>query len=182
MKGRTLSGKRMNFTSPIFCRLAQWLAFLDATLFRLGVIFVKTKSTVYSVQREHLKNAINHKSFFASGAMLVIDPISLLTLQSIGLAEEVAQGVGRLGITQSTIDLLSKEVHGGFTRRAFMKLKSEGDWRHEFTENKLLIMFCRWSLFSNGLTKTATFYLGPLQATPHGKTEQNSVRLLVNNA
>ena len=59
----------------------------------------------------------------------VVDPISLMTLDALGLRDEVIKVLGRLGIAQSTVDLLSDTIHKRKTvdRRGFMRLSKEGD-------------------------------------------------------
>ncbi len=40
------------------------------------------------------------------GALVVIDPISLFTIHSLGIADDVVSNIGKLGIAQSTLNLL----------------------------------------------------------------------------
>ena len=56
------------------------------------------------------------------GGLVVIDPISLITLHHLGVADDVARLLGQFGIAQSTIDLFQSMVemaqglqHEGFT-------------------------------------------------------------------
>jgi hypothetical protein len=58
----------------------------------------------------------------------VVDPISLMTIHALSLADEVVSTVGRLGIAQTTIDLLTETLHkrSAIDRRGFMTLTREG--------------------------------------------------------
>lgn len=71
----------------------------------------------------------------------VIDPVSLMTIHALSLADEVVSTVGRLGIAQSTIDLLTETLHrrGAISRRGFMTLTKEGQHfvRREVTEGEV---------------------------------------------
>jgi hypothetical protein len=68
----------------------------------------------------------------------VIDPVSLMTIHALSLADEVVSTVGRLGIAQATIDLLTETLHkrSAISRRGFMTLTKEGQHfvRREVTE------------------------------------------------
>jgi tetratricopeptide (TPR) repeat protein len=62
-------------------------------------------------------------------AKLIIDPISLLTIHALGVADDVVSTVGRLGIVQSTVDLLT-EMHLKdmcINREGFMRLTKFGE-------------------------------------------------------
>ena len=68
----------------------------------------------------------------------VVDPVSLMTIHALSLADEVVSTVGRLGIAQATIDLLTETLHkrSAIDRRGFMTLTKEGGHfvRREVTE------------------------------------------------
>lgn len=65
----------------------------------------------------------------AAERSFVIDPISLMTVHALGIADDIVQTVGRLGIVQATIDLLTETLHrrGGIGRKGFMTLTKEKD-------------------------------------------------------
>jgi tetratricopeptide (TPR) repeat protein len=71
------------------------------------------------------------------GGIVVIDPISLITLHHLGVADDVVRILGKFGIAQSTIDLFHGmiEMSHGFQREGFATVaveKGQGIW-HEFT-------------------------------------------------
>lgn len=72
------------------------------------------------------------------GVKWVVDPVSLMTIHALSLADEVVSTVGRLGIAQATIDLLTETLHkrSAISRRGFMTLTKEGQHfvRREVTE------------------------------------------------
>ena len=55
---------------------------------------------------------------------LVVDPIALMTIHALRIADEVVATVGRLGIAQSTIDVLTETLHKrtAISRKGFMTL------------------------------------------------------------
>lgn len=72
---------------------------------------------------------------------LVIDAVSLMTIHALSLADEVISTVGRLGISQATIDLLTETFHKRtcISRRGFMTLTKEGETfvRRDVTEEQV---------------------------------------------
>ncbi len=60
---------------------------------------------------------------------LVVDPVSLMTIDWLGIRDDVVRIVGRLGIAQATIDLLSETLHKrrAVNRDGFLTLDKEGD-------------------------------------------------------
>jgi len=60
---------------------------------------------------------------------LVVDPVSLMTAHALSLADEVVRTVGRLGISQSTIDLITEMFlkQMCINRDGFMRLRKEGE-------------------------------------------------------
>jgi tetratricopeptide (TPR) repeat protein len=71
------------------------------------------------------------------GGLVVIDPISLITLHHLGVADDVVRILGKFGIAQSTIDLFQAmiEMSQGVQREGFATLgveNGQGVW-HDFT-------------------------------------------------
>lgn len=62
-------------------------------------------------------------------AQFVIDPVSLLTIHALGIANSVVESVGRLGIVQATIDLLIEALHKRTVihRTGFSNFKKAGE-------------------------------------------------------
>lgn len=58
----------------------------------------------------------------------VVDPVSLMTIHALSLADEIVSTVGRLGVAQATIDLLTETLdkRRAINRRGFMTLTKEG--------------------------------------------------------
>jgi len=75
------------------------------------------------------------------GVMLVVDPVSLMTIHALGLADEVVSTVGTLGIAQATNDLLNKTLHKrtAISRKGFMTVEPRGESfvRREVTEEEM---------------------------------------------
>ena len=61
------------------------------------------------------------RSWRRKDSQLVIDPVALLTIHALGVADEVVKTAGRLGVTQSTIDLITETMlkHSAIHRRGF---------------------------------------------------------------
>lgn len=81
-------------------------------------------STGTSEEQKAAKEALDNNS-----ATFVIDPVSFLTIHALGIADEVVKAVGRLGIVQATIDLLTETQHKrtAINRTGFMQFNKEGD-------------------------------------------------------
>jgi tetratricopeptide (TPR) repeat protein len=75
----------------------------------------------------------------SAGRTLVIDPISLITIHNLGLADAIVQVTGQLGVAQSTADLLNNELHRrkASGRDGFLTIGKEGGQfvRHEVTRD-----------------------------------------------
>jgi tetratricopeptide (TPR) repeat protein len=61
------------------------------------------------------------------GVLFVVDPVSLLTIHALMVADEIVQAVGRLGIAQSTVDLITETIikRTAINRRGFTTLTKE---------------------------------------------------------
>lgn len=81
-------------------------------------------STGSSAERETAQEILKNDE-----ATLVIDPVSLLTIYALGIADEVIESVGRLGIVQATIDLLTETLHKrmSINRTGFTAFKKGGN-------------------------------------------------------
>ncbi|OUC14796.1 MAG: hypothetical protein B0A82_10750 [Alkalinema sp. CACIAM 70d] len=76
----------------------------------------------------HVWSNLKHEKFenalisLQKGGLVVIDPISLVTLHYLGVADDVVRFLGKFGIAQSTIDLFNAMVERaqGFQREGFV--------------------------------------------------------------
>ncbi|MGM3305141.1 PIN domain-containing protein [Anabaena sp. WFMT] len=69
----------------------------------------------------------NSLSILQQGGLLVIDPISLITLYQLGVANDVVGVLGKFGIAQSTVDLFQGMLEDaqGWNREGFLNLGTE---------------------------------------------------------
>ena len=71
----------------------------------------------------------------------VIGPVSLMTIHALSIADEVVSTVGRLGIVQTTIDLVNKnlEKQSTISRQGFMAVQKmqNGIVRRKYTEDEI---------------------------------------------
>ncbi len=68
-------------------------------------------------------------SFIAGQTKLVADLVAVMTLHAIGIADFIVKRFGKIGIAQSTVDLLSEAVteRKGIQAKGFMIIGKEGD-------------------------------------------------------
>lgn len=68
-------------------------------------------------------------SVIANGGKLIADPISIMTLHVINAGDLVVKRFGKLGIAQSTVDLISDTIteRKGIQSKGFMIVSKEGD-------------------------------------------------------
>jgi tetratricopeptide (TPR) repeat protein len=83
----------------------------------------------------------NSLSLLQKGGLLVIDPISLITLYQLGVADEVVAVIGKFGIAQSTVNLFQRMLEDaqGFNKEGFLTFGIDnGQYvKQEFTPEKV---------------------------------------------
>jgi len=89
-------------------------------------------------QYEKFKDAL---LILQKGGFVIIDPISLITIHHLGVADETVKILGKLGISQSVIDLFQAMVEKakGWQREGFMTLAVEDGQaiKQEFTPEQI---------------------------------------------
>ena len=68
-------------------------------------------------------------SFVVSQVKLIADPTAIMTLHTIGIADLIVKRFGKIGIAQSTVDLLTEAIteRKGIQAKGFMVIGKEGD-------------------------------------------------------
>lgn len=93
-------------------------------------------STGAPAERELFRTILN-----AENLTLVVDPVALMTIHALRIADKVIATVGRLGIAQSTIDVLTETLHkrSAISRKGFMTLFKQGGAfvRHEVSQQEV---------------------------------------------
>ena len=101
----------------------------------------KTKSRIICSTGSPRERQLAFRLLQDAERSFVIDPIALMTIHALGIADEVVKTVGQLGIVQATIDLLTENLHKqeASGRNGFMTLTKQDDvfLRKEVSEEQV---------------------------------------------